>query len=162
MTTKIFPWTEIIETDENPDDYRWQSIDTEITEGEDVISFCDWGNFRVLARMKLDAISRLRTQFHSRPNIVSSIISAGNAIRSFASTSNIVLDISDIHMPDERQFASQANIVSDLSAHMPDHRHFASGSDIVSDIVSDADTEREFASQADIVSDINDIDIQPI
>jgi hypothetical protein len=52
MATKIFPWTELVPEVENPDDYRWDSIDTEITEGDDVVSFCDVGSFRVLARVR--------------------------------------------------------------------------------------------------------------
>jgi hypothetical protein len=51
MATKIFPWT-VIDVPEIPeDDYRWQSIDTEITEIPDLVSLCEWGDFRILAKI---------------------------------------------------------------------------------------------------------------
>jgi hypothetical protein len=56
MATKIFPWTEIVPEPENEDDYLWNSIDTEITELPDCISLCEWGDFRILARVQTTII----------------------------------------------------------------------------------------------------------
>ena len=78
MGRKIFPWTDIdIEEIEYETDYRWDCIDTEITELPDVLSWCEEGDFRVLGRIVFNTssniIQHLSRDFDSTANIASAI-----------------------------------------------------------------------------------------
>jgi hypothetical protein len=137
MADKIFPWTEIVPEIEAEDDYIWDCVDTEITELPNIVSWCDPGQF----------ISFARIIFSNR----SELSITGN---DFASTSNIVVDISsDANV--ECVIAAQADIVVDISSDAFLNNLFISQADIGINISSDADADRVIAAQVDTVFDIS-------
>ena len=132
MGRKIFPWTEIEEI-EYETDYRWDCIDTEITELPDVVSWCKEGLFNpMVARIGIDITDGIRL--------------AGLTF-AYASQANFVSNINNPEIDEATvKFASQANIVSNIISDADQNitQLFASQSDIEADMTSDKGMTRTF------------------
>ena len=140
MADKIFPWTEIV-PDIPEDDYIWDCVDTEITEAPDIISLCETGLFRSLARIHfggvggLDLLSHLRVQFHSRPIITFATRSLIPTVRDFVSVSGIVFDVVSDGPNIQKLFLASAHIQFVTAGKI--HQIYHAETDIVTSITSD-------------------------
>lgn len=95
---KIYPWSEFEYVE--PEDYRWDCIDTEITELPDVISWCQTGSFGEPAILH-------RINFGMSGSI--------HSIRNFSSVSSMTSNITDVDLQYFLGFSSQANISTTMS-----------------------------------------------